>query len=54
MSGRNEDFITGRKHKKKLSAGGRGVRGRKNEDFITGKEQKQIQVPVGRGEWKEE
>ena len=30
-----EDFITDRKHTKKLSSGGRGVSGRRSEDFIT-------------------
>ena len=42
MSG-SEDFITDRKHtKKKLSAGGRGVSGRRSEDFITEREHTKI------------
>ena len=37
---RSEDYITGREHKKKLSAGGRVVSGRRSADFITGREHK--------------
>ena len=48
MSGRrSEDFITGREHKRKSSAGGRGVSGRRSEDFITGRKHKKNSQPVG-------
>ena len=47
--GRSEDFITGREHKKKLSAGGRVVSGRRSEDFITGREHKKKLSAGGRG-----
>ena len=46
-----EDFITDRKHTKKLSSGGRGVSGRRSEDFITDrKHEKKIKCPWEGGE----
>ena len=48
---RSEDFITGREHKKKMNADGRGVSGEKG-DFITGREHKKsLPVRVGVGAW---
>ena len=46
-----EDFITDRKHTKKLSARGRGVSERRSGDFITGRENKKKGMSVGGRGW---
>ena len=49
------DFTTGRDHtKKRISAGGKGVSGRRSEDFITGKEHEKFKCRWEGSEWKDE